>query len=71
MYINKEPLCNKKFQLYLDSIEATRPQPHVTEGQSDGEGITKLNHKVNDSLRKRLPQSNQDDATKTAPTKKA
>jgi len=30
--------------MYLDSTEATGSQPHVMEGQSDGEGVTKLNH---------------------------
>ena len=40
--------------MYLDSTEATGSQPHVMEGQSDGEGVTKLNHKVTDSLQKRL-----------------
>ena len=36
--------------MYLDSTKATRSQPHVMEDQSDGEGITKLNHGVTDSL---------------------
>jgi len=58
--------------VYLNFTEVTGSQPHVTEGQSDREGVTKLNHGVTDSLRMRLPQRlwrrrrNEDRATKIA-----
>jgi len=47
--------------VYLDSTEATGSQPHVTEGQSDGEGVTMLNHEVTDLLRMRLRRRRHDE----------